>query len=155
MALIRRNNDLLGLDPIRELREMSNRMDMLLGRTLGGDGQEALGLSTGWSPSANVSETDDEYLVMAELPAVQKSDVHVTLKNQILTIEGERKQRKEQKGERAHRVESYFGKFVRRFQMPDDADSDNVDASFKDGMLEIHIKKMPAAKTKGTEIKIK
>src|SRR5579862_3143498 len=64
-----------------------------------------------WAPSADISETDAEYLIRAELPAVKKEDVHVTFDQGMITVKGERKQQKEDKSEKFHRVESFCGSF--------------------------------------------
>lgn len=157
MALVRRSTDAPTWNPWRELEEMSSRIDRLFGQIAGGDGQqEALAQAGGWSPRVNVVENDDEYLVQAEIPGVDKKDVHVKMHDHSLTIEGERTQRKEQKGEKFHRLESFYGNFYRRFNMPEDADAEKVNAKFDKGMLEIHIgKREDAKKAKSREIQIK
>jgi HSP20 family molecular chaperone IbpA len=65
-----------------------------------------------WAPSADISETEKEYVIRAELPAVKKEDVQVTFEDGMITIKGERKQQKEDKNEKYHRVESFHGSFV-------------------------------------------
>src|SRR5580765_2880543 len=62
-----------------------------------------------WSPAADISETDKEYLLKAELPGIKREDVKVTLADGVLTIEGERKQEKEEKNEKTHRIERFYG----------------------------------------------
>lgn len=155
MALLRKTADAPTWNPWRELEVMSNRIDRLFGQISTGNGQEALATTTGWSPKVNVSENDGEYLVIAEIPGVDKKDVHVKMDENILTIEGERKQRKEEKSEKLHRVESFYGNFYRRFNMPENADPEKVNAKYDNGMLEIHIAKRPEAKkAKAKEIAI-
>ncbi len=107
-----------------------------------------------WSPSADISETDQEYLVRAELPAVQKEDVHVTLEDSVLTIRGERRQRQTEKAEKFHRVETFSGEFSRAFSLPDDADAAGVRAESKDGVLTVRIPKRPVAKPAPLQIKV-
>jgi HSP20 family protein len=107
-----------------------------------------------WSPSADISETDQEYLVRAELPAIQKEDVHVTLEDGVLTIRGERRQRQTEKTERFHRVESFSGEFSRSFSLPDDADAAGVRAESKDGVLTVHIPKRAVSKPAPLQIKV-
>jgi HSP20 family protein len=107
-----------------------------------------------WSPSADISETDKEYLVRAELPAVKKEDVKVTVDNGMLTIEGERKQEKEEKTEKFHRVESFHGSFSRSFSLPENVDAANIKCDSKDGVLTVHIPKKEAAKPKPIEITV-
>lgn len=107
-----------------------------------------------WSPSADISETEKEYLVRAELPAVKKEDVHVTVEGGMLTIEGERKQQREEKNEKFHRVESVYGSFSRSFSLPESADTTSIKCESKDGMLTVHIPKKEAEKRKPIEIKV-
>jgi HSP20 family protein len=107
-----------------------------------------------WSPSADISETDKEYLVRAELPAVKKEDVKVTVDGGMITIEGERKQRKEEKNEKFHRVESVTGNFMRSFTLPDNVDEKNIRCESQDGVLTVHIPKTEIEKRRPIEIKV-
>lgn len=90
----------------------------------------------------------------AELPGVDKADVKVALEQGILTIQGERKQRREEKDEKLHRVESAYGRFVRRFAMPDDVDPEKILATFDKGVLDVRIAKLAVAKKPAREIPI-
>ncbi len=112
------------------------------------------GETYGWSPVADISETDDEYLVRAELPGVRREDVKVSLEEGMLTIEGERKQEKEEKGRTMHRIERFYGTFCRRFGLPEDADASAIRAESKDGVLNVHIPKSKLVKAKAVEIKV-
>jgi HSP20 family protein len=85
---------------------------------------------------------------------MRKEDVKVTVENGVLTLSGERKLEKEEKGKRYHRIERAYGSFVRSFTLPDDADSDKVSAEFKDGVLKVHVAKSEAAKPKQIEVKV-
>jgi HSP20 family protein len=107
-----------------------------------------------WSPSADISETDKEYLVRAELPAVKKDDVTVTVDGRMITIEGERKQEKQEKNEKFHRVESFFGSFSRSFSLPENVDTANIKCDSKDGVLTVHIPKKQIERPKTLEIKV-
>ena len=107
-----------------------------------------------WSPSANISETDQEYLIRAELPAVKKEDVTVTFDNGVITIKGERKQQTEDKKEKYHRVESFYGSFVRSFSLPDNVNSDAIKCDSKDGVLTVHIPKTESQKPKVKQIAV-
>ena len=89
----------------------------------------------------DVSETDAEYLVRADLPAVKKEDVSVTVENDAVTIAGERKFDKEEKSERVHRRESFRGLFSRSLSLPDNVDANGIRAESKDGVLTVHIPK--------------
>jgi HSP20 family protein len=107
-----------------------------------------------WAPLVDIAEDDKEYLIKVELPEVQKDDVKVTVENGTLTIAGERKAEKEEKGRKFHRVERYFGRFERNFTIPDDAAGENVKAEFKDGVLRVHLAKSEKARPKQIEVKV-
>jgi len=147
-------------DPLRELEEMSERIN----RAFGGvgrpgvaraseAGREALTVPD-WAPVVDISETDGEYLIKAEIPEVNKEDVKVTVHNGVLTIRGERKQETEEKGKKFHRVERCYGSFTRSFTLPDNVDEAKISASFKDGVLNIQIQKIEQAKPKSIEVKV-
>jgi HSP20 family protein len=95
-----------------------------------------------WSPSADISETEKEYLIRAEIPAVRKEDVKVTVDKGSITIEGERRQNTQEKTEKIHRTESFRGTFMRSFSLPEDANSEAVRCESKDGILTVHIPKV-------------
>lgn len=104
-----------------------------------------------WAPSADISETEKEYVIRAELPAVKKEDIQVSLDEGTITIKGERKQQKEDKSEKYHRTESFYGSFERRFSLPDNVNAEAVHCESKDGILTVHIPKTvdsPKAKPK-------
>ncbi|TLY14934.1 MAG: Hsp20/alpha crystallin family protein [Nitrospirae bacterium] len=147
--------NLVRWDPFRELEEMSNRLNRLFERpTLRtGNGKEALTVAD-WVPSVDISETDTEYLIKAELPEVKKEDVKVTLQDGVLMIQGERQQEKEEKGKKFHRVERSYGSFVRSFTLPDYVDNTNVKAEFKEGILNLHLPKSERAKPKAIEVRV-
>jgi HSP20 family protein len=107
-----------------------------------------------WAPLVDIVEDDKEYLIKVELPEVHKDDVKVTVEGGTLTISGERKGEKEEKGRKFHRVERYYGRFERSFTIPDDAEADNVKAEFKDGVLRVHLAKSEKARPKQIEVKV-
>jgi len=117
-----------------------------------------LGSSNGdtvqWAPSADISETEKEYLIRAELPAVKKEDVKVTVDDGMITIEGERKQQKEDKNEKMHRVESFYGHFTRSFSLPESVDENAIRCDSKDGVLTVHIPKVQITKQQPKQIKV-
>ena len=105
-------------------------------------------------PLADIVEHEKEYLIKVELPEVQKDDVKVTVESGTLTISGERKAEKEEKGRKFHRVERYYGRFERSFSIPDDAEAGDVKAEFKDGVLRVHLAKSEKARPKQIEVKV-
>lgn len=109
-----------------------------------------------WSPSVDISETDTEFLIRADLPAVKKEDVRITVDDRLLTISGERQQRTEshQEKEKLHRVETVHGRFSRSFTLPDHADVNNIRAESRDGVITVRIAKARPEARKATEIKV-
>lgn len=107
-----------------------------------------------WSPSADISETEQEYLIRAELPAVKKEEVRVTFDDGMLTVSGERRQKEEEKKEKLHRVETFYGSFRRSFTLPDNVDVAGIRAESKDGIITIHVPKTKTEAKKAKEIKV-
>lgn len=140
-------------DPFANLDDMFARMPNLLGRwpRWTGDGEAA----AEWSPTVDISETGTEYLLKAQLPAVRKEDVHVTFDDGMLTISGERKQEKEEKGEKFHRIESLHGTFARSFSLPEAIEAAGIRAEAKDGVITVHVPKSKTEARKPKEIEIK
>jgi len=148
-------NTLTRWEPLREMEDLQNRLSALFGRTpvRRGSGKESITLPE-WTPLADITEDDKEYVIKAELPELRREDVKVTVENGILTISGERKFEKEEKKKKYHRVERGYGSFVRSFALPEDADADKVKAQFKQGMLEVHLPKNEKAKPKQIEVQV-
>jgi len=148
MALVR-------WDPFRELEEVSDRLNRMFARPVGraSNGKETM-IVADWTPSVDISETEGEYQIKAEIPDVKKEDVKVTLEDDVLTIQGERKQEKEEKGKKFHRIERSYGSFVRSFSLPDVIEAEKVKAEFKDGVLNLHLPKSEKAKPKAIEVKV-
>jgi HSP20 family protein len=142
-------------DPFRELEEMAERLNRLFPRPSprAETGRESLTVPD-WVPAVDIAETAEEYLVKAELPEVKKDDVRVSFEDGVLTIEGERRQEKEEKGRKFHRVERSYGRFLRSFRVPDEVDGARIRAEFKDGVLAVHLPKSEKAKPKAVEIKV-
>jgi HSP20 family protein len=145
---------LMRWDPFRELEDMTDRLNRIFARpALRTNGKETMTVAD-WVPTVDISETEGEYLIKAELPEVKKDDVKVTLEDGILTIQGERRREKEEKTTKYHRVERSYGSFVRSFSLPDQVDENRVKAEFKDGMLNLHIPKSEQAKPRAIEVKV-
>lgn len=144
-------------DPFRDLEDVSDRLSWMfrrpaLSRT-NGAGKENM-IVADWVPSVDVSETEGEYQIKAEIPDVKKEDVKVTVEDGVLTIQGERRQEKEEKGKKYHRVERSYGTFIRSFTLPDLVDEEKVKAEFKDGVLNLQLPKSEKAKPKAIEVTV-
>ena len=106
-------------------------------------------------PRINVEENDNEWLISAELPGVNKKDVQINFQDNVLTISGEKKYEKEDKQKNYHRVERSFGKFNRSFNINSPVIVDKIDAEFKDGVLVVTLPKAEDAKPKLININVK
>lgn len=142
---------LMKWDPWREIEDMFDRYTKAVGLPRGG--QEALA-SPDWTPRVDIAETEEEFLIKADIPGVDKDHVRVSVENGVLAIHGERKTEKEEKGKKFHRVERFAGTFVRRFTVPDNVDPGGIRAVFKDGMLHLHLPKTEKARPKAIDIHV-
>ena len=107
-----------------------------------------------WAPAADVSETEAEYLIKADLPEVRKEDVSITVQDGVLTLAGERKQEKVEEQEKLHRIERFYGSFARRFALPENADEQGIRAESRDGVIVIHIPKQRVVEPQPRQIQI-
>ena len=112
-------------------------------------------LSGAWSPAVDIAEAAENYTVKVELPGVSKDDVKITMRDNVLTIRGEKKQEKETKEANYQRVERTYGSFSRSFTLPTGVKAGEVDATYKDGILSIALPKAEEAKPKQIEVKVK
>jgi HSP20 family protein len=131
-------------DPFRELEEMQNRLSSFFGRRVpllkgSGDGEEFT--LTTRAPRVDITEDEKEYVIDAELPGVKKEDVKVSIENGVLSISGERKSEKEEKGKKYHRVEQTYGTFMRSFTLPEGSSGEKISAEFRDGILKVRLPK--------------
>ncbi len=149
-------NALTRWDPFKEMRDLHDRLNSIFGLSpvRAGDGTEETITVAEWSPLVDIIEDDKEYLIKAELPEVRRGNARVTVENGVLSISGERKYQKEEKGKKYHRVERAYGSFYRSFTMPDDADAEKVSAEFKDGILTVRLAKSEKARPKTIDVKV-
>lgn len=112
-------------------------------------------IKTDFNPSVNTREGEHAYHVEVDLPGVKKDDIDVDVKDNIVTISGERKTKKEVKEEDYYKVESSYGKFERSFTLPENVDVENIHAESQDGVLEVVIPKLSKAENKSKKIEIK
>ena len=136
-------------DVVSLRREMNNLFDHFFDwRPFSGGTEVSV-----WRPPLDVSETPKEVLVRAELPGMDSKEIDISLRDGVLTVRGERKQEKEEKNENYHLVERSYGSFVRSVRLAAEVESEKVDATYKDGILTIKLKKSAQAAQKKIEIK--
>lgn len=129
--------NLINWSPFSEFDSLFDRYARDLSQARGSRGDAV----AAWRPASSIVENQDEYVVSADLPAVKREDVSVTVENHILTIKGERRVEKTAEKETEHRRESYYGVFERRFSLPEDANAEGISAESKDGVLTVRIPK--------------
>ena len=137
-------------DPFKELRTMRDEMDRLFEYFFGVPSIE--GYSSTWIPPVNIEETENEVVVHVEIPGMKKEDINLSVRADMITISGEREQKKDEKNKTYHRIERFYGKFQRTIQLPVDVDIDKTKATYENGILTISLPK--SAKNKAKEIKI-
>jgi HSP20 family protein len=129
-------------EPLRDLASIQNEMNRLFGNVFdtpapGGNGNTL----RRWMPAMDLVETEDQFVLRADLPGLSDGDVNIEVEDNVLTVSGERKSEHETSKEGYHRVERAFGSFSRSLTLPEGVDADAVTASFDRGVLEIRIPK--------------
>jgi len=146
MSLIRWN-------PARDLEALLQHYPLGFSRGLSPASQELLTTSD-WAPVVDISETPEAYLIRAELAGMKREDIKVKLEQGVLTLRGERRQEKEDKDNKHHRVERFYGSFARSFTLPEDADAEHIKAEYSEGLLTLSLPKMAVKPTHTREIDI-
>jgi HSP20 family protein len=151
MALVR-------WDPIREIDSLQGEMNRLFSTffdtpTSRGGGN---GASTArrWIPAMDLIETDEHFVLKADLPGMDEGDVNIEVENNILTVSGERKAAHEEKHEGYYRLERATGAFSRSLTLPEGIDADSVTATFNNGVLEVRVPKPVQAKPRRVQISL-
>ncbi|HET9366041.1 MAG TPA: Hsp20/alpha crystallin family protein [Candidatus Angelobacter sp.] len=132
------------IDPFRELATF-------FGNFADGSGKEQLAAGT-FVPAVDVYEDEHNLVLKLEVPGVNEEDLNVSLENNTLTVQGERKFEKEEKEENFHRIERRYGSFTRTFKLPSTADTDKVEAGYEKGILKITVAKRAEAKPKQIKV---
>jgi HSP20 family protein len=138
-------------EPFREMDDMFKGFAPWFGRMPVTRPMEAL---ADFLPPADIVEREKDYLVKIDLPDVKKDDVKVLFDEGVLTVKGERRTEKEEKGEKVHRTERFYGAFERSFVLPDDVDAKLIRAESKDGVLTLTLPKAATPKAKPLAITV-
>ncbi|HKJ81995.1 MAG TPA: Hsp20/alpha crystallin family protein [Ignavibacteriaceae bacterium] len=153
MTLIRWNPSRDLMDVEREFGKLFNSFNRRFGFDDSDSNNEELENAV-WSPLTDISENKDQYLLKMDLPGVTKNDLKLSYEDGELKISGERKQQKDDKDSKFHRIERTYGKYFRSFTLPKQIMPENIKAEFKDGQLTVTIPKAEEAKPKELEIKV-
>lgn len=140
MALIRR-------DPWMTIPTLQNEINRLFDGMLPATEREETGFFN-WQPSVDTIEKDHAIEIRAELPGVKKDDISIDVRNNVLTLSGERSYDEDVNEENFYRKERFYGRFQRAFTLPDNVDADNIDAHFNEGVLKITVPKTEESQKK-------
>lgn len=147
MALIR-------WEPARELGTLQNEMNRLFNTFFDAPTPTNGGASRTWIPAMDLVETEDDFVLRADLPGMSEQDVHIELEDNVLTVSGERKAEHEERKEGYYRVERSSGAFRRTLTLPEGVDPDSVKAAFDRGVLEVRIPKPEQRKPRKVAISV-
>lgn len=141
--------ELIRWNPMREMfnirRQMNHWFDDAFNPTVQNDAELSL---WDWHPVVDVYDNDENIVIKAELPGIDKKDINIDVKDGVLTLKGERSYDNEVKKDKYYRRERSFGKFERTFQLPVDVNPEKISADYKDGILKINIPKPEEQKPK-------
>ncbi len=144
-------------DPFRDVTTLQDRMNRLFDQALSrtrADEEEGLAAST-WVPAVDIFETADSIVMKAELPGVSRENIDIQVRDNTLTLKGERKFEREVKDENYLRIERSYGAFHRAFGLATVIQQDKIKAVFKDGVLEVTMPKAEEAKPKQVKVEVK
>ena len=139
---------LMNWDPWRDIADMRNTFNRLFGEATPGTAITGHTVSGSWMMPVDISETADEFLVKAELPGMKPEEIEITVADNQVTLKGQRTEAREEKSVNYIRSERRLGSFYRSFALSAPVDDARVTATYKDGVLEVHLPKSEAVKPK-------
>lgn len=137
--------------PNRTLRSLQREVDSLFDRFFNPTGDDQ-GTSAVWSPRTDLVEKDESFHLRLDVPGMTKEDININLQNGTLTVSGERASERTAENEEYVRVERAFGTFHRTFRLPEAVDEENIEATYDDGVLSIHVPKTEESTRRQIEI---
>ncbi len=139
----------------RRNNAMAPSMDDFIERFFYGWPKYREDMETSWSPRADVNETEKEYLIDIEIPGIDKKDIKVEIKNDVLTVSGERKEETEKSEKGYQSVERHYGKFERSFGLPETVKAENISAQYKNGVMTLTLPKTEKALPREITVDVK
>lgn len=146
--------DLVRWEPFEGLNGIHSRMNELFEEAFGLKRPYQVAANAPWLPPVDILESKEGYLLRAELPGMKREDFSLEVKDGTLTLSGERKFDEAADGVQYHRVERLAGRFSRSFTLPQIVKSEEIKATYRDGVLEIHVPKAEEAKPKQIAISV-
>ncbi len=141
-------------DPFRELYSLQNRMSRLFEEQYGGGKEDSLTTAGAFVPPVDIYEDEHTVQLKLEVPGIDEKDLDVKVENNTLTVSGERKFEKEEKEENFRRVERRYGSFTRSFTLPNTVSTEDINASYDNGVLNIRLAKRAEAKPKQIKVNV-
>jgi len=140
-------------DPFRELYSLQNRMNRLFEEQYGGGREDSL-TAGAFVPPVDIYEDEHSIQLKLEVPGIEEKDLDIKVENNTLTVSGERKFEKEEKEENFHRIERHYGSFTRSFTLPSTVNTEDINASYDNGVLNIRLAKRAEAKPKQIKVSV-
>ena len=137
-------------EPMRELNTLQTEMNRLFNNFFDDEGGNAE--RRRWAPAVDLLEREDSLVLRADLPGLKEEDVQIEVRDNVLTISGERRAEFEDSEQGYYRIERAYGNFSRSLSLPDGVDADKIEAHFEDGVLEVKIPKPEERKPKRISI---
>ena len=126
-------------EPFRELQDRIDRMNRLFREPYRPEGPEEALTTTSFAPPVDIYEDEHNITLKMEVPGIDEKDIDVLIENNTLTVRGERKFEKEEKEENFRRFERQYGRFTRSFTLPSSVETENIQANYDKGALEIRL----------------
>ena len=133
---------LVRYEPWRLINRLHQQLDQAFGDTFGAP-EASSAANVDWLPAVDIHEEPERFVVRADVPGVEAKDIDITAENGVLTLRGERRGEHRENGKGYERLERVSGSFVRRFTLPDTANTEQIKAKQTNGVLEITIPKQP------------
>ncbi len=141
-------------EPFRSFKPFYGDFDRLFDEAARGITPEGVSASGTWHPSVDVYETENSYVLKAELPGINKEDIKIDINNNALTLQGEKKFEEKVEKDKYVRIERRYGSFSRAFTLSEKMDKENITANYKDGVLEVTLPKKEEAKPKEIKVEV-
>lgn len=147
--------DLIKWSNLPSISSLQSEMNRMFDRFFGGWDLSEYGSATGaWMPPIDLSETADKIIIKAEIPGIDPKEIDISIQGDTLTIKGEKKEEKEEKGKNYYRMERRYGSFSRSIDLPASVDTNKVSAEYKNGILEINLQKKEEVKPTQITVKV-
>jgi HSP20 family protein len=130
-------------------------MNRLFGSFFRGDMVDEGTIGSYWTPAVDILEQEDSYILEAELPGLNKDDVKISVQDNVLTLQGDKKDERKETKKGYLKMESGYGTFTRSFTLPTTINTSKIEAQFKEGILKIVVPKSEEAKPKLIEVKVR